>query len=70
MLASEVVPHASSRWECWDAAIATALALAAFGLQRNIGGGGFLIYHDDDGMATTFDFQRKRHAATERMYWA
>ena len=53
-----------------DAAIATAFALAVtWPSAGNIGGGGFLIYHGDDGMATTFDFREKAPmAATERMY--
>jgi gamma-glutamyltranspeptidase/glutathione hydrolase len=53
-----------------DAAIATAFALAVtWPSAGNIGGGGFLVYHGDDGMATTFDFREKAPmAATERMY--
>ena len=35
----------------------------------NIGGGGFLVYHGDDGHATTFDFREKAPlAASESMY--
>ena len=53
-----------------DAAVATALALAVtWPTAGNIGGGGFLVYHGDDGHATTFDFREKAPlAATERMY--
>lgn len=53
-----------------DAAIATAFALAVtWPSAGNIGGGGFLVYHGDDGDATTFDFREKAPlAATERMY--
>lgn len=53
-----------------DAAIATAFALAVtWPSAGNIGGGGFMVYHGDDGHATTFDFREKAPlAATERMY--
>ncbi|CAE7162352.1 ggt [Symbiodinium microadriaticum] len=53
-----------------DAAIATAFALAVtWPSAGNIGGGGFMVYHGDDGDATTFDFREKAPlAATERMY--
>ncbi|MDA1372608.1 MAG: gamma-glutamyltransferase [Proteobacteria bacterium] len=53
-----------------DAAVATAFALAVtWPSAGNIGGGGFLVYHGDDGHATTFDFREKAPiAATERMY--
>lgn len=53
-----------------DAAVATALALAVtWPTAGNIGGGGFLVYHGDDGHATTFDFREKAPlAAAERMY--
>ena len=53
-----------------DAAIATAFALAVtLPSAGNIGGGGFMVYHGDDGHATTFDFREKAPlAATERMY--
>ncbi len=53
-----------------DAAIATAFALAVtWPTAGNIGGGGFLVYHGNDGEATTFDFREKAAlAASERMY--
>ena len=53
-----------------DAAIATAFALAVtWPSAGNIGGGGFLVYHGDDGHATAFDFREKAPlAATEQMY--
>lgn len=53
-----------------DAAVAMAFALAVtWPSAGNIGGGGFLVYHGDDGEATTFDFREKAPmAATERMY--
>ena len=41
-----------------DAAIATAFALAVtWPSAGNIGGGGFMVYHGEDGHATSFDFR-------------
>lgn len=53
-----------------DASIATAFALAVvFPQAGNIGGGGFLVYMDDDGESTTIDFREKAPlAATPTMY--
>ncbi|MBJ7882380.1 gamma-glutamyltransferase [Gelidibacter salicanalis] len=43
-----------------DASIATAFALAVTHPQAgNIGGGGFLVYMDANGMSTTIDFREK-----------
>ena len=71
MLASEVgAKTLQEGGNAVDAAIATAFALAVtWPSAGNIGGGGFLVYHGDDGKATTFDFREKAPiAATERMY--
>ena len=53
-----------------DAAIATAFAMAVtWPTAGNIGGGGFLVYHDADGEATAFDFREKAPlASTKTMY--
>jgi len=70
-LASEVgVEALKAGGNAVDAAIATAFALAVtWPSAGNIGGGGFMVYHGDDGDATTFDFRAKAPlAATERMY--
>lgn len=53
-----------------DAAVATAFALAVtWPSAGNIGGGGFIVYVDKDGNATTFDFREKAPlAAHEKMF--
>lgn len=53
-----------------DASIATAFALAVTHPQAgNIGGGGFLVYMDENGKSTTFDFREKAPlAATADMF--
>jgi gamma-glutamyltranspeptidase/glutathione hydrolase len=53
-----------------DAAVATAFALAVTYPQAgNIGGGGFLVYMDPKGKATTIDFREKAPlAATPDMF--
>jgi gamma-glutamyltranspeptidase/glutathione hydrolase len=53
-----------------DAAIATGFALAVTHPSAgNIGGGGFMIVHGNDGRVTAFDFREKAPAAAhERMY--
>ena len=53
-----------------DAAVAVQFALAVVYPQAgNIGGGGFLVYRNAKGEATTLDFREKAPAAaTEKMY--
>ncbi|MTI39928.1 gamma-glutamyltransferase [Fulvivirga lutimaris] len=53
-----------------DAAVATAFALAVTHPSAgNIGGGGFLVYMDNEGTATTFDFREKAPLkATDDMF--
>jgi gamma-glutamyltranspeptidase/glutathione hydrolase len=53
-----------------DAAVATAFALAVtWPSAGNIGGGGFIVYRDHNGKATTIDFREKAPlVANEKMY--
>ncbi|GAB5410802.1 MAG: gamma-glutamyltransferase [Balneolaceae bacterium] len=53
-----------------DASIATAFALAVTHPQAgNIGGGGFMVFLNSDGVSTTIDFREKAPlAASENMY--
>ena len=53
-----------------DAAVATAFSLAVtLPSAGNIGGGGFIVYMDSKGKATTIDFREKAPlAATNDMY--
>lgn len=53
-----------------DATVATAFALAVtLPSAGNIGGGGFIVYHGNDGKKTTFNFREKAPlAATRDMY--
>jgi len=53
-----------------DASIATAFALAVTHPQAgNIGGGGFMVFMNSEGISTTIDFREKAPiAATETMY--
>lgn len=53
-----------------DAAVATAFALAVtLPSAGNIGGGGFLVYHGNDGLVTSFNFrERAPLAAHAKMF--
>lgn len=50
-----------------DATVATAFALAVtLPSAGNIGGGGFIVYHGNDGQQTTFNFREKAPLAATR----
>ncbi len=50
-----------------DASVATAFALAVtLPSAGNIGGGGFIVYHGNDGEQTTFNFREKAPLAATR----
>lgn len=50
-----------------DATVATAFALAVtLPSAGNIGGGGFIVYHGNDGRQTTFNFREKAPLAATR----
>lgn len=71
MIASEIGRDILKRGgNAMDAAVATAFALAVtWPSAGNLGGGGFIVYADKTGKATTFDFREKSPlAATEKMY--
>lgn len=70
-LASQIGAHILEQGgNAIDASIATAFALAVVHPQAgNIGGGGFLVYMDQNGKVTTIDFREKAPlAATPDMY--
>jgi gamma-glutamyltranspeptidase/glutathione hydrolase len=53
-----------------DAAVATAFALAVtHPTAGNIGGGGFLVYRENTGAATSYDFREKAPAGASPEMW-
>ncbi|MDH5475845.1 MAG: gamma-glutamyltransferase, partial [Cyclobacteriaceae bacterium] len=71
MIASEIGKNVLKKGgNAVDAAIATAFSMAVtWPTAGNIGGGGFLVYMNNEGKVTTIDFREKAPlAAHDKMY--